>query len=111
MTNCCNEYGRCTQGPNCPVREKYAAEGSEYLLQPAKGICLKPGPTRATDGVEITEWHAPETGDVPAIVMLDKPYQWLRDLFFSAVWWAGTISLTALTACAFLLATGFFPGF
>jgi len=102
--NCCDTYGKCTQSAGCPVREKYAAEGSEYLLQPAKGICLKPGPTRAADGVEVTEWHAPVAGDVPAIVMLDKPFQWLDDLVAKAKQWVGPVITLVLAAFLFGMA-------
>jgi len=27
VLNCCNDYGKCTQGRNCPVRNKLLEEG------------------------------------------------------------------------------------
>ena len=29
------------------------------------------------------------------IVMFEKPYQWIQDLFYEAVWWTGTVFLVA----------------
>ena len=36
MTECCNSYGKCTQGFNCPAREKTRSEftANQMLFKP-----------------------------------------------------------------------------
>ena len=32
MTNCCNDFGNCTQGRDCPVRKQRAKETDEAYM-------------------------------------------------------------------------------
>jgi hypothetical protein len=47
-------------------------------------------------------------GSDPAlpVVMFDKPWQWLQDLFYTAVYVGGSICLGVLLLLALVLATG-----
>lgn len=33
MTNCCNDYGQCTQGDNCPIRSTYCQPEPEQQTE------------------------------------------------------------------------------
>lgn len=97
--NCCDANGRCIQGNGCPAREKYINEGSEYLVQSTPVVCLKPGPTKAANGIEVTEWHEPAEQPYP-FVSLDKHYKWLDELIATVWHWAGPLATLVLLAIA-----------
>jgi len=40
MTNCCDDYGNCRQGRDCPVRVERVREAKERLDQDQPGIPL-----------------------------------------------------------------------
>ena len=44
MTECCNSYGKCTQGFNCPAREKSRSEftANQLLFKPEAPIQYMP---------------------------------------------------------------------
>lgn len=62
--------GDCNQGRTCPAR---------YPLQPVV--------THDADSLTVTEWHAPQVDAGLPIISFDQPHQWLRDLFFRAMFW------------------------
>ena len=33
MTNCCNDFGNCTQGRDCPIRKQRAQETNEAYVK------------------------------------------------------------------------------
>ena len=33
MTNCCNDFGNCTQGRDCPIRKQRAQEANEAYVK------------------------------------------------------------------------------
>lgn len=73
--NSCNAYGKCDQGPDCPVRETPMHTGN--------------------GGAHV------DTDDLP-IVMYDEPIR-LRDIGLDAVWWIGTAALVVLLFAALYL--------
>lgn len=59
-----------------------------------------PEPFVCGNGCQVVKRDAP---DLP-VVMFDKPYQWLSDLFFTTVYAAGVVSCIAVIG----LAVGYF---
>jgi hypothetical protein len=37
MTNCCNDFGNCTQGRDCPIRKQRAQEANEAFIKLHRG--------------------------------------------------------------------------
>lgn len=48
MANCCDDYGQCTQGPNCPYRESPHDIAARHFWEPnqALRIDVYTGPSR-----------------------------------------------------------------
>jgi len=65
MTNCCNDYGACQQGPACPVRESSPAE-------PAKVAHAKP-PMRKYTCAELGVCHCDAPGACESDVDPENP--------------------------------------
>jgi len=38
MTQCCNDFGNCTQGRDCPIRKQRAQEVNEAFINLHRGI-------------------------------------------------------------------------
>ena len=38
MTNCCNDFGNCTQGRDCPVRKQRAEETNKAYINRNNGL-------------------------------------------------------------------------
>ena len=77
--DCC-DFDRCNQRRTSPVR--------------ASRLRVKNGGEQVDSGLPV--------------VMFDKPYQWLRDLLFSAIWWCGTFVLIAIVFAALGFAAGLY---
>jgi hypothetical protein len=37
MTQCCNDFGNCTQGRDCPIRKQRAQEANEAFMKLHRG--------------------------------------------------------------------------
>jgi len=42
MTNCCNDFGNCTQGRDCPIRKQRAKETDEAYMSGGWGKVADP---------------------------------------------------------------------
>ena len=42
MTNCCNAYGECTQGRDCPIRKQRQQETNDAYIQSGWGKVADP---------------------------------------------------------------------
>jgi hypothetical protein len=38
MTNCCNDFGNCTQGRDCPIRKQRAEETNKAYVNRSNGL-------------------------------------------------------------------------
>ena len=38
MTNCCNDFGNCTQGRDCPIRKQRAEETNKAYINRNNGL-------------------------------------------------------------------------
>jgi len=38
MTQCCNDFGNCTQGRDCPIRKQRAQEANEAYINRSNGL-------------------------------------------------------------------------
>jgi len=38
MTQCCNDFGNCTQGRDCPIRKQRAQEANEAFMNRNNGL-------------------------------------------------------------------------
>jgi len=38
MTQCCNDFGNCTQGRDCPIRKQRAQEANEAFINRNNGL-------------------------------------------------------------------------
>jgi len=38
MTNCCNDFGNCTQGRDCPIRRQRAEETNKAFMKLHQGL-------------------------------------------------------------------------
>jgi len=38
MTQCCNDFGNCTQGRDCPIRKQRAQETNEAYINRSNGL-------------------------------------------------------------------------
>ena len=38
MTNCCNDFGNCTQGRDCPIRKQRAEETNKAYINRSNGL-------------------------------------------------------------------------
>jgi len=38
MTECCNDFGNCTQGRDCPIRKQRAQEANEAFMNRNNGL-------------------------------------------------------------------------
>jgi len=74
--SCC-DYNDCQQGRNCPVRAS-----------------------------KLTQANSDGSDPSLPIVMFDKPWKWLADLFYTAVYVGGSVCLGALLLLAAMFATG-----
>lgn len=48
MTNCCDDYGQCTRGPNCPARETPHDKAARHFWEPNQALHIEAytGPSR-----------------------------------------------------------------
>ena len=38
MTQCCNDFGNCTQGRDCPIRKQRAEEANKAYINRSNGL-------------------------------------------------------------------------
>ena len=75
--NCCDDLGNCTQGPGCPVRKAQLQQDNSDGSDPGLPV-----------------------------VMFEKPWQWLQDLFYTVIYIGGFVLMGALLLAAMVWATG-----
>ena len=61
MTECCNSYGQCDQGPDCPVRETHVGlhtgnGGNAHIDTSDLPITMEDEPIRIMDFVSDVVW-------------------------------------------------------
>lgn len=98
--NCCNPMtGACEQQQGCPVREKLSCCDFHKIDCQQGRLC----PARAS---KLTQQNSDGSDQSLPITMFDSPREWLRDLFFKAVYVSGSVCLVVLLLLALMFATG-----